>query len=700
MAILGEGNTANGGIWNYSSVQLSQHHISVLQRSLTFCPTPLQWPPNDYQKDLVEFQRKVRNHVRFRIPEEALIPGNALAIPNGPGTVQRNSALQRLSKKRPSPVDYQQPGAENVVGCSPHPPRDFYVRSGKAVPWLKDWEQGEMWLLDFCQFLDAEIGSRTPQPNNMQRDNLTHLERRAMNELARNTSIVMKKPDKSQGIVICDRQDYIEFGLRQLSKQEYYQPILGSLAPHKARRLSQIVKEVMEVGDVRKPVGAWLTEGCTNFKERKVYFLMKVHKPQSAWWQSSSGRLLPPGRPIISNVQTELSNAAKFVDFWLLPSQLELGALVRDSYDFIERLHNLPLLKESRLVLVTADVKDLYTNISQQKAADCVIKWLQQTPEQGRPSVRFMAELLELQLFDNDFTFNGQWYKQIKGIAMGWNPAPTVANYYLKQLDDAILKHQPIAYYRFIDDIFMIWDGDRPREELEAMQQNCTLFDSNIELVWTEPSQRATFLDVEVFIELPEPLGLKKRQRNTKTTINNIGHRVYFKPTDTHALLHRTSCHPVHTFRGLIKSQLLRYRRLCSDDAHAHLASNILFKVLLKRHYDQQTLYSIRTEVWKKPQLELFKKNTLPKYLPGTAFLDKADPTEEIMPLCIPYSPETANMASLIHNQWSSYVEEFPNHAPYWPKKVTIAWRKNATLSNRFVRAQLPRERQPVQNQQ
>jgi len=46
---------------------------------------------------------------------------------------------------------------------------------------------------------------------------------------------------------------------------------------------------------------------------------------------------------------------------------------------------------------------------------------------------------------------------------------------------------------------------------------------------------------------------------NTKMPIT----RVYFKPTDTHQLLYKISHHPKHTTIGILKSQFLRFKRIC-----------------------------------------------------------------------------------------------------------------------------------------
>lgn len=56
--------------------------------------------------------------------------------------------------------------------------------------------------------------------------------------------------------------------------------------------------------------------------------------------------------------------------------------------------------------------------------------------------------------------------------------------------------------------------------------------------------------------------------------------KVFFKPTDTHALLFRTSFHPKNTFAGIIKSQLLRFHRICTQQGDFGEAVKVLFSAL------------------------------------------------------------------------------------------------------------------------
>ena len=59
-----------------------------------------------------------------------------------------------------------------------------------------------------------------------------------------------------------------------------------------------------------------------------------------------------------------------------------------------------------------------------------------------------------------------------------------------------------------------------------------------------------------------------ERITNTlRITDDHISTTIYYKDTDTHTYLHHQSSHPSHCKKGLPRSQLLRLRRLCSEDS-------------------------------------------------------------------------------------------------------------------------------------
>ena len=97
--------------------------------------------------------------------------------------------------------------------------------------------------------------------------------------------------------------------------------------------------------------------------------------------------------------------------------------------------------------------------------------------------------------------------------------------------------------------------------------------------------QSINFLDTTVF----------KGNRFTSDCI--LDTKVYFKPTDTLELLHKIFYHPPHTFSGIIKSQILRYQRICNNQRDIDDACRRLFNALKPRGYSYRFLRTIKNKV-------------------------------------------------------------------------------------------------------
>ena len=70
------------------------------------------------------------------------------------------------------------------------------------------------------------------------------------------------------------------------------------------------------------------------------------------------------------------------------------------------------------------------------------------------------GHLTQLILTMNSFCFNGTYYLQIHGTAMGTRMAPSFANLFMGKLECEFLLTQnikPQECWRFIEDIFAIW---------------------------------------------------------------------------------------------------------------------------------------------------------------------------------------------------------------------------------------------------
>ena len=79
-------------------------------------------------------------------------------------------------------------------------------------------------------------------------------------------------------------------------------------------------------------------------------------------------------------------------------------------------------------------------------------------------------------------------------------------------------------------------------------------------------------------------------------TSGYIDYKVFFKPTYTHQLLHCKSFHPHHTFKGIVKSHIIRFHRNSSNKQNFNEACSVLFNALKPRGYSTRFLRKINSE--------------------------------------------------------------------------------------------------------
>ena len=133
---------------------------------------------------------------------------------------------------------------------------------------------------------------------------------------------------------------------------------------------------------------------------------------------------------------------------------------------------------------------------------------------------------------------------------------------------------------RYLDDIFDIWTHGETEFKtfwnILNTHQNC------IKVTVETSYDEINFLDTTIF------------KGNRFSQIRKLDSKVYFKTTDTHQLLHRKSFHPKHTFTGILKSQVLRFHRICNNGADFDKAMKILFDSLAKMGYSRRFLRSVK----------------------------------------------------------------------------------------------------------
>lgn len=479
-----------------------------------------------------------------------------------------------------------------------------------------------------------------------ERPNLPQEELTALRDLMHKKQIVIKPADKGSAVVILGREQYITEANRQLTDNTYYRKLKEPIYLKTIPEVNQILEELKTQKFITGKQRQYL-KGDTQPRARKFYILPKIHKDPEKWTVPFE---IPPGRPIVSDCSSETYRTAEFIEYFLNPLSMKHSSYIKDTYHFIDIVKTLKIHPNS--LFFTCDIDSLYTNIDTKAGLQAVQKIFKKYPDVKRPDEQLLR-LLEINLTKNDFEFNGEFYLQIKGTAMGKRFAPSYANIFMANWEEEALAKcakKPLHYYRYLDDIWGIWVDSR--EEFDKFIEILNTHDPSIKLKYTVDQHSIQFLDTTIY------------KGPTFSQNQKLDVKVFFKETDTHALLYKTSFHPRHTYKGLVKSQLLRFSRICTREQDFREAVKILFTALRVRGYSRSFLRHC---------LKTFK-------------VQKQKDPKEIIPLITFFSSASKILNHRFKTNFQQIIETqgvLQNH------RVIAAYRRNKNLKDFLVRAKL-----------
>ena len=136
--------------------------------------------------------------------------------------------------------------------------------------------------------------------------NLSRGKNKALFDLKKDTSIVIKEADKGSAVVVWDREDYLKEADSQLSNKEVYQEVMDDPLPVIDDKIKSCLEKIHYRGDIGEKALEYFK--VRNPKLGRFYLLPKIHKRLEN----------VPGRPVISNSGYYTENISCF---FLFPSK-------------------------------------------------------------------------------------------------------------------------------------------------------------------------------------------------------------------------------------------------------------------------------------------------------------------------------------------------------------------------------------------
>ena len=174
----------------------------------------------------------------------------------------------------------------------------------------------------------------------------------------------------------------------------------------------------------------------------RLYGLPKIHKA------------LVDGLPQIGSPTYKI---AKYLLDFISPITKNEYTL-KDSFEFVSMINK----QDHKFFICSYDIDFLFTNLPLEETIEIVIKNVfgRKRKINGLSKSDF-RDLLKLTTMGTVFYFNGNYHKQLDGVAIRSPLGPALANAFLchherKWLRECPVAYAPIFYKRYIDDIFVL----------------------------------------------------------------------------------------------------------------------------------------------------------------------------------------------------------------------------------------------------
>ncbi|CAF3714385.1 unnamed protein product, partial [Rotaria sordida] len=273
-----------------------------------------------------------------------------------------------------------------------------------------------------------------------------------INSQASQSQVFNLKSDKSKVFHLGKIEDYSKKSKEYIEKTQAYK-YLGN-----EDRLPDLIQRTNKyLLDLR--LTKWITQ--------KQYELLSI-KPNEVelahlYYSPKAHKSGTPQRPIISGLKHSTIKISKFLDDLLRPlfDKMTQETTVTSGFELVKKLNEWSKVNMNQnTIFCTIDGIDLYTMIPQVEGVLSLKKMLDylKLKKANGFKVETIIRLSRFVMQNNYFSYDGQFYHQIRDGAMGSPLTLTMANCYMFFFERALpkqIKNGVGLYFRYIDDLFI-----------------------------------------------------------------------------------------------------------------------------------------------------------------------------------------------------------------------------------------------------
>ncbi|CAF4673899.1 unnamed protein product [Rotaria sp. Silwood1] len=390
--------------------------------------------------------------------------------------------------------------------------------------------------------------------------------RKLLQKLKEDTSIIITRPDKGRGVVLMDKQDYVNKIQSILNDSSKFSSLSEDPTLARENSLKSILRKLHDQGQIKDQF--YYLARPTGSNPGRLYGLPKVHKKPVSL------------RPVLSSIGTFNYGLGKALTH-MLSDLIDNKNMIKDSSSFVKDLHALddPL---STFKMVSFDVVNLYTNIPVDKTINIILKELYENrPVPPIIERNDLKELLTFATTKSHFLFDGKIYDQVDGVSMGSPLAPLLAEIFLQEFEkkySSLFENLGIVYWkRYVDDTFVLLD---PKFSAKKVCAELSKLHPSVKFTSQEEgavTHKLPFLNV--LIQRQEGIGFQTR--------------IYRKPTFTGLITKWNSFVPKIYKYNTISVMVHHAIQICSSYKALHAEFQCIRKISKRNGYPSNFVDSI-----------------------------------------------------------------------------------------------------------
>ena len=422
--------------------------------------------------------------------------------------------------------------------------------------------------------------------------NISKSEEKALRNLISDSSIIIKKADKGNTLILMDKDFYRDkLVLKDHLFTSTYCPTHFSADKEAFANLKILVKKFEN--NLTKKEFKYVTD--FDWKTSNLYVQPKIHKNNTIIEKMKTSKdtyieMEPPNdlkaRPIIAGPKAPTQHLSELIEKIISPLVPKLKSFIKDDWDFQRKF---PRFLNYPATLYSCDIESLYTNISHDLGLTALEYYINKYRHiiPSRFSKEFILKSAAFILQNNNFMFDNVLYHQLIGTAMGTIFAPPYACLSIGFLEETKLYPEIerlfpdlysiiIDYFsRYMDDGIVPWPDEA---NIDIFLQILNSLDPNIRFTLEKSIdsqeygmkiQILNFLDLSLILHAD----------------GKIETDIFYKETNSHEYLRYDSHHPKHIKDNIPYTLAKKIIVFCTNYDKEQLRLKELKKWLLNSGY-------------------------------------------------------------------------------------------------------------------